>query len=256
MNPESNIPQAAPETKIEDKNIAVENQGNLNNSSTENKEEKPKSASEWDKFREARAAERKQAEEVARQAQKHAAEAAALKAALDSVLNKPAQTQQYRENAPSYGYDQGEETEEQRIDKRVAEALAKREAEAEKQRREREQREFPEKLNQTFKDFNQVCTTENLDYLEYHYPEVAEAFKYVPDGYNKWASVYQAVKRFVPNVDSKKDVKRAEANFNKPQSASSPSVTQTGEAMSPSRLDEQRKAANWQRMQRAMKGLT
>lgn len=213
------------------------------------KEETPKSSKEWDKFKEARANERKQAEEVARQAEKSAAEAAALKAALDSVLNR---------NQPQYqnpDYHQ-EETEDQRIEKKVADLLAKREAESERQKQQREQQEYPERLNQTFPDFNQVCSDENCDYLQYHFPEVAVAFKHMPQGYEKWAAIYQAVKRFVPNNDSRKDQKKAEQNMQKPMSMSSPQVSTTGQTPSPIRLDEARKAANWERMQRARNGLT
>jgi hypothetical protein len=240
------------EVKTEDKINPVQNQENLAISQSDSKEEKPKTATEWDKFREARAIERKRAEEIEKQARKSAEEAAALKAALEAALNK----QQYNAPQSQNGYDNGEETEEQRIDKKVNAALAKREIEAAKQRKEREQAEFPERLTSTYRDFNQVCSTENLDYLEYHYPEVAGAFKHSPDGFDKWASVYQTVKRLVPNADSKKDQKKAEANFNKPQSASSPTVTSTGQALTATHLDESRKASNWTRMQKAMKGLS
>lgn len=216
------------------------------------KEEAPKSSKEWDAFRQARAQERKQAEEMSKQAQKSAAEAAALKAALESALQRPVQQQPQQ----GYGYEQQEETEEQRIEKKVAEAIARKEQEYEKQRREREQAEYPQRLVSTYNDFNQVCNEENLDYLEYHYPEVASAFKQSPEGYDKWSAIYRAVKRFVPNTDSRKDAAKAERNLSKPGSISSPSVSQGGGQQTPaSRLDDDRKAANWARMQRAIKGI-
>lgn len=215
------------------------------------KEEAPKNSQQWENFRQARAAERKQAEEVARQAEKNAFEANALRAALEAALNKQQPIRQ------GYGEDLPEETEEARIDKRVAEALAKREADYERLRRERELQEYPERLQRTFGDFQQVCTTDNLDYLEYHYPEVAEAFKYAPEGFDKWAAVYKAVKRFVPVTDSKRDLAKAERNLSKPGSVSAPAAGAGGGTQTPSfKLDEQRKAANWERMQRAMKGLS
>jgi hypothetical protein len=207
----------------------------------ENQQEK-----NWKLFREQREKERKEAEEMAKKAQRSAEEAAALKAALDSVLNKQQpQANQYAED----------ETEEQKIDRRVNEIIAQREAAQERKRQEVEQQEFPKKLVSTFGDFNQVCTTENLDYFEYHYPEVAMAFKNAPDSFDKWAGIYKAVKRFVPNVDSKKEQVRAENNFKKPQSLSSQQSTQTEKGASPTRLDEARKAANWERMQKALKQL-
>ena len=177
-------------------------------------------------------------------------EAAALRAALESALNKQ---QPIRHG---YGEDQQEETEEQRIDKRVNEAIAKKEAEYERTRREREQQEFPTRLQNTFMDFNTVCTTENLDYLEYHYPEVAQAFKYAPDGFDKWSAVYKAVKRFVPNTDSKKDIAKAEKNLAKPQSMSVSSPNGGGTSTNPpTRIDDTRRAENWKRMQKAIKGI-
>ena len=111
-------------------------------------------------------------------------------------------------------------------------------------------------LTSEYKDFNQVCSTENLDYLDYHYPEVARAFKHAPDGFDKWSDIYKAVKRFVPNIDSRKDARKAENNFNKPQSGSSQNITQNQPGSGAHILTEDRKKANWERMQRSLKGLS
>ena len=203
----------------------------------------------WKKFREQREIERKQKEAAERLAHEKQAEAEALKAAMEAILNKNPSSNGDRDR----NYSDEDLTDEQKIDKRVQEALDKREKQYEQQRLQREQQEFPTKLNQAYKDFNQVCTTENLDYLEYHYPEIAKAFRYAPDGFEKWSNVYHAVKRFVPNSDSKKDQGKAEKNFNKPQSMAVAGVTQTGDS-SPIQLDEKRRADNWSRMQRVMKG--
>lgn len=203
----------------------------------------------WKKFKEARAKEREQAEAMAKKAAEKEAEAAALKAAMEAMLNKPQQPQ-YSNN----GYEQEEESEDQKIEKKVNALLAKREAEAERKKREQEQAELPQTLSRHHPDFNQVCSTENLDYLEYHYPEVAQAFRHMPDGYDKWASVYKAVKRFVPNIDTRKDQAKVDRNLVKPQSMSAPGTSQS--VTTPNRLDDSRRAANWERMQRTMKGLT
>jgi hypothetical protein len=200
----------------------------------------------WKKFREQKEFERKQRIEAERIANEERARAAALQAALEAAVNK--------------GYQQThqeiDESEEQRLEKKVNALLAQKEAAYEKQRMEREQAEFPQKLVSTFSDFNQVCSTENLDYLEYHYPELATPFKHMPDGFDKWASIYKAVKRFVPNPDSKKDMQKMEKNLAKPQSTSSPGNTQGGNAMPSARLDEKKKADNWARMQKTLKGLS
>ncbi len=209
----------------------------------------PENDINWRKFREDRERERKAAEEAMRKAAEKEAEAQALKAAMEAILNKP--------NTNNQGYNDGyeEETEEQKIDKRVKALLAERESEAERKRAEKEASETPQRLQQTFGDFNQVCNTDNLDYLEYHYPEIATPFKYMPESFEKWASIYKAVKRFVPNTDTRKDVKKAEINNLKPQSLSSAGMAQSANAMPAARLDEQRKAENWARMQRTLKGL-
>jgi len=204
----------------------------------------------WRKFREEREKERKMLEQERRHREEKEKEAAALKAAMDAILNKP--NPQQNQQQPDYE----DLSEHERIQKLVKEEL---EREREKDRIARQQREaadLPNNLQKTFGDFNQTCSTENLDYLEFHYPEVAQAYKYMPDGFDKWANIYKAVKRFVPNNDSHKDATKAEKNALKPQSASSPGVSQGGQAPTSYILTEERRAANWARMERVRKGLS
>ncbi len=202
----------------------------------------------WRKFREQRDQDRKLAEESARRAAEKEAEAAAMKAAMEALLNKPHPNQ--------YGDETNEESDEEKIEKKVNAILAKREVQMAQERAQREAQDLPQKLSQAYSDFNTVCSSENLDYLEFHYPEVATPYKHMPEGFEKWASIYKAVKKFVPNPDSKKDVKKAEANLKRPQSISSPGMTESGQAMPAARLDEARKAENWARMQKTLKGLS
>jgi hypothetical protein len=205
----------------------------------------------WKAFREQREIERKAKEASDKRASEKAAEAEALRAALEAITNKPSNIRQTNDNT----YDDNEETEEQRIDKRVELAIKQREAIQEKQRQERELREAPERIMQTYPDFNKVVSTENCDYLDYHYPELTAPFKYMPEGYEKWAAMYRAVKKFVPNADSKQDMNRAEKNLAKPGSISSAGNTHGGNAMPAARLTEERKRENWSRMERDRKGL-
>jgi hypothetical protein len=149
----------------------------------------------------------------------------------------------------------GDESEEQRIDKLVEKKILQREKHYEEQRRRQEEQETPQKLQTAFNDFNQVCTTENLDYLEYHYPEVAVGYKHMPESFEKWAAIYKSIKRFIPNTESKKDSKKADQNMVKPRSMSSPTVSPGGEGKSPNVLTEERRAANWERMQRLLKSV-
>lgn len=205
----------------------------------------------WKMFREQREHERKRLDQESKQRQEaeHRAkqreeEAEALKKALEAVVNK--------QNT----YDEPGESEDARIDKKVKEALAKQRQHDDQERRRREKEELPNNLASTFSDFGQVCSAENLDYLEFHYPEVAAGYKHAPDSFDKWANLYKAVKKFVPNTDSKKDMAKADRNLAKPQSMSAPGTTQGGNAMPGARLDEKKMNDNWARMQRVMKGLS
>lgn len=233
----------------QDNSQVINNDNNKENIIKEEQSAAPVETQEqinWKKYREQREIERKEKDAAQKRANEKEAEAAALKAAMDALLNKP---------SPQQGGYQNEEdlSEDEKIQRKVDAALAARDRSYEEQRRQKEMAEFPQRLNSTYSDFNQVCTTENLDYLEYHYPEIASAFKHMPDGYEKWSSVYKAVKRFV-NPDSKKDQSRAEKNMSKPQSMASPGVTQTSDS-APKMLDDKKRSDNWQRMQRVMKGL-
>ena len=120
----------------------------------------------------------------------------------------------------------------------------------------KEQQELPTKIHHAFPDFNQVCSDENKDYLEYHYPEIAAMYNHVPNNFESWANLYKTIKRLVPNTDNRKDNAKMEKNMQKPGSISATGTAQGGNAMSAARLDEQRKADNWARMQRTLKGLS
>lgn len=239
------------EVKLEDKNIPEQKLDSVQQSSSPVEPQETDKEINWRKFREQREIERKQKIEAERIAIEERAKTEALKAAMDALLNKPNHSNQNNNQ-----YSDNEETEDDRIQKHVKAAIAKEKESYERERIQQEQATFPQRLNSTFNDFNQVCSTENLDYLEYHYPEVATPYKHMQDGFDKWAAIYKAVKRFVPNTDNKKDQKKAEANFNKPQSISSTGTTQGGNAMPAARLDQTRKDDNWARMQKALKGLS
>ena len=199
----------------------------------------------WKKFREERENERKARLEAEKLAEQKRQEAEALKAAMESLLNKDQPQNQYQ------GYTT--ESEEDIIEKKVRAALEKERQRHEEERKQQEVKELPKKLEETYRDFNKVCNTESLDYLEYHYPEVAAGFKYMPEGFSKWSAIYQAVKRFVPQ-GHKEDQKRIEENAMKPKS-SIPNMTDTKPAGAPWILSEERKKANWERMQREQRNL-
>ncbi len=196
----------------------------------------------WRKFRQQREEDRKQKEAAIQAARQKEIEAEALKKAMEALVNKPTATYQQQE----------EETEEQRIERKVQQLLEKKEIENERKRMETERMELPQRLQSNFRDFNEICTSENLDYLEYHYPEIAKPYKTMPEGYDKWEGIYQALKKFVPNKNGIKEMKKVEANLAKPQAISKPGLTQTGDHAPNLSLTEDRKRANWERMQKTM----
>jgi hypothetical protein len=203
-------------------------------------------------FREARKKDRAEKEEAIRRAAEKEAEVAALKAAMEAAFAKqPAQPSSY------YGGDnQHEETEDEKINKKVEAAIAARDAALERQRQERDRQELPVRLQRDFPDFNQVVSQENLDYIDYHYPEIARPLNRLQDGYEKWSDIYHAVKKFVPNsLSAKKEAARAEMNQQKPRSLSSSGVTQPQPTPGSHILSEEKRAANWARMQKTLKGV-
>lgn len=232
------------EEQVENKEITTEK--TVTQPEIKSEEETPEKIN-WRKFRQEREIDRKAKAEAEKRASEKAAEAEALKAALESIVNKPSAMMHNEYQQPI------EESEDVRIQKKVDAAIAERDRRYIQEREQRERQEYPNKLAETFSDFNQVCSVDNLDYLEYHYPEIARAFRYAPDGFEKWADVYKAVKKFVPNTDSKKDQQKAEKNFVKPQSMAASGVSQTGDS-APLKMDDKRRSDNWARMQRVMKG--
>ena len=132
--------------------------------------------------------------------------------------------------------------------------LAEKERAQDQQRQQREQQELPNRLKREYPDFDQVCTSDNLDYLEYHYPEVANAFGHMPDGIEKWTGIYKAAKRFVPNIDAKRAQSRAQDNLLKPQSASGASAAQAATPNMARSLTDSQKADNYRKMQAMIKG--
>jgi len=218
------------------------------------KEETPAEDPNWKAFREGRKKDRLEREAAEAKAREKEAEVLALKAAMEAAFtNQPIQRQQSQNN--DYNNEE-EETEDQKIERKVQQALEIREKQAQKQREEYEKQSYPQRLVQTYSDFNSAIAQENLDYLEYHYPEVAQPLQHLPDGFDKWSYIYKAIKKFVPNHStSNKEAKKAENNFNKPKSMSTTSITQPGNTSGSHIIPEDRKAQNWARMKARMNAI-
>ena len=203
----------------------------------------------WKRFRESKKHERKLREEAEKIAEQKKAEVEALKAALNAVVDKS------NSNQNSYSHSAyEEENEDTKIQKKIEAALAIQQKRLEEERLLREKQEEPKRLAEACPDFNKICSEENLDYLEFHHPELSDELAKKPDGFEKWHKIYKAVKRYVPNPESKKDEKKAEKNSIKPQSMSAPGISQTTDS-APIKMDEKRRAENWARMQKRMKGI-
>lgn len=196
----------------------------------------------WKKFREERKREREAKENSDRELAKKSEEVNALKAVVEALASKPSVSNDYQEDI----------SEEQKIKDLVAKEMANRDKALEAQRNAKEQEELPYKLAKTFEGFNEVCSAENLDYLEYHYPEVASAYASLPNNFDKWGNIYKAIKKFVPNPDSGPDKRKAENNSLKPQSMSATGATATGDH-APKVLTDKIRADNWARMQKTMR---
>lgn len=230
------------ESKTQSTEVEQNNQQQLNSSEQSTDHENPNGVNgiNWKQFREQQKKDREEKAASEKRAQEKEQEAAALKAAMEALITPTKQTEE------------GEETEDQRIAKIVKATLNSEMQRVEAENRRKDAAQLPGRLSQIHPDFNNVCTEENLDYLKYHYPEVEKALSYAPEGIEKWSDVYKAVKRLVPNVMSKKDEAKMDKNMAKPRSISS-GLSATGDS-APVYLDDAKKDANWQRMQRAMKG--
>ena len=219
----------------------------------ENHEESPQD-NNWRRFREQRAQERKQLEEQQNKLRQKEEEAQALKKALESIVGTGV-AQQYHQNNVQDSYGQSDSSNEDEMLKKLETLWEKKEREREEKRLQEEHAKYPQRLQSTYNDFSQICTTENLDYLEYHYPELAKPLSLLPDGYDKWESIYKACKRFLPQTDSQKDANKIEKNLQKPVALSRPGMTETSDMAPNLVLSEERRAANWERMRRALKDI-
>ena len=252
---DANLSHQNVDSNLSQKKFETPDQNNDSSKEPENQEDP-----NWRAFREARKRDRAEKEAAERRAAEKEQEIAALKAAMDAAFTKgsapsPQAYQQYY--GINQGFDQVEETEEQRIERKVNELLSKKEQQFKQEQEEYERREYPNRIKKDFPDFGLVCSQENLDYLDYHYPEVSRPLQRLAEGYDKWADTYQAVKKFIPNHSTaRKESIRADINSNKPRSMSSSGPSPTGEKGRETWQEvEARRAENYARMQRTMRGV-
>ncbi len=205
----------------------------------------------WRAVREQRKKDKAAREEAEKRAADAQAQADALKAAMEAAFAKMPQ-QQYQQPQNEYQ----EETEDERLEKKVQAILTTREAQAERNRIEREKTELPTKLRKAFPDYEKVINEETGAYLEYHHPEILRTILRAQENFESCSDTYHLVKKLIPGLqEAKKDQAKTQANLLKPKSASSPSITDSGQQIHPFILSEERKAANYARMQKELRSL-
>lgn len=199
----------------------------------------------WKKFRSKREIERKQKADAEKRAQQKADEAEALRSALEALV----------EDSPKKSTSYNDSPDEDDTQKSIQAAVKKAIEEEKRRAAEEEAKNFPKKLVKDHPDFQSVCTPENLDYLEFHYPEVTAPYAELPDSYKKWDNIYKAIKKFIPNAPTDRDKRIMDKNQHKPQSSSAAQLAADGRPGKSNFLTEEQKNANWERMQKIQKGV-
>lgn len=109
-------------------------------------------------------------------------------------------------------------------------------------------------IKQEMPDLLEVCSQENLAYLEYYNPEIAIPLGKMPDGLEKTKLAYQAIKKHVKMA--KKEKEKVEQNLSKPKSVHSAysNETTSDKENSSGVLSDKRRNETWQKMQRLISG--
>lgn len=262
MTEENNTPEAvdqAVDNIVANEPHEQQEQDNSNEQSNEQAQEEQLSAEEinWRKFREARERDRQQKEAAERAAKEKEDQVAALTAAVDRMMSQKGgdrltatEQQKILDDLSEDTFATGGEIKgymEKNLPKVVEQILRKQEEQRQEEQRKREVQEMPRMLRQEHPDFDNVVNQENLDYLDYHYPEIAGALSALPESKDKWSSVYKAVSKLVPS-NGNNAAKRIDQNTQKPQAmAGSGSQVSTG-AGPVGRMSEEQKRANYQRL--------
>lgn len=212
----------------------------------------------WRKFREQREKERVEREKAEQRARQKEEETEALRQVLETMMTskESSLTQKEQQDIISDLIDDDIPTGKdikgfitKQVPDLINSIIEQREAKREEERRKKEVDEMPVKLRTAHRDFDNIVSQENLDYLDYHHPEIAKALSYMPNSFEKWSSVYSAVRKLVPNT-GERDLKRMEQNAIKPQHAAavaSPPPNERGYGRS---LTEQEKKENYERLRK------
>lgn len=131
-----------------------------------------------------------------------------------------------------------------------------REEQSKKKQQEDAERTYRDTMaiKQEMPDLLEVCSQENLAYLEYYNPEIAIPIGRMPDGLEKTKLAYQAIKKHVKMA--KKEKEKVEQNLSKPKSVHSSysNETTSDKENSSGVLSDRRRNETWQKMQRLISG--
>ena len=145
-----------------------------------------------------------------------------------------------------------DEDEEKRFNERFEKKFQEREStRIKKDQDERLQREMVEIKNQ-MPDLVEVCSQDNIAYLEYYHPEIAIPLGKMPDGFEKTKLAYQAIKKHVKMATKEKE--KIEQNIAKPKSVHSNFSNETQKEESSGHMSDKRKDQVYQKMQRLISG--
>ncbi len=107
------------------------------------------------------------------------------------------------------------------VERRYVKQLERKYQESENQR-EADKAALSERLlRQSYKDFDEIVTTENIQKLARKKPALYRSIQHNPDMYDKGESAYDAIKTFVGEAKYVDTNKKLEANLEKPRPATS-----------------------------------
>lgn len=149
-------------------------------------------------------------------------------------------------------YDDEEDEEQKRIQKQIDTGIQKYEDSKRKQDDERRFKEESLTLKEKMPDLMEVCSPENISYLEYYHPEIAIPLGKMPDGFEKTKLAYQAIKKHVKMA--KKEKEQIEKNMSKPKSVYSSYSNESQKEDSSPYTSEKKRTEVWNKMQRLISG--
>ncbi len=166
-----------------------------------------------------------------------------LKIAFKSLAEK-------KEETSSYDYDGDDQK--KIIQDEVNRVISQRDEERKKQDTNERIRKEAIEIKEQMPDLMDICSHDNLAYLEYYHPEIAIPLAAMPDGFMKTKMAYQAVKKHVKMGMKEKD--KIEKNLSKPKSLHSAISNESQQEESSASMSDKKKTETWNKMQRLMSG--